>query len=191
MAVPRSGPPTSKNGGGPSALAQLTQAVVAGGAEGVFDGAGMSFAPPPRVEQRRDALRRLGLSVERNDVESEAAVRDAMSSLDDEHPLVRLAAVHTIARVAPLGDRTSWEAVADLVHDADELVRVGAARAVGRIADPGDADAINVLQRVQREAMDESLRLAARDAETRLHGRYGQLGGAPHPLLGGGDRGAK
>merc|ERR1711879_1124956 len=95
----------------------------------------------------------------------EEALMEATAALTDEHPLVRLAGVHTIARVAARGDRVAWESVTALVGDSDELVQVGVARAVGRIAEPGNADAINWLRKVQREAAREPLRLAARDAE--------------------------
>ena len=120
------------------AVTELSNVVVGGGADAVFKGAAVKFGPPPRVEKRRDALRRLGHAAERGDVEPDEALADALSSLTDDHPLVRLAAIHAVARVAPLGGQIAWRHIAKLLHDADEIVRVGAARAVGRIAEPGD-----------------------------------------------------
>merc|ERR1712039_1029893 len=96
-----------------------------------------------------------------------------------------LASVHTIARVAERGDRSAWELVAPSIKDADELVRVGAVRAIGRIAEVGDGDALALLRRTQKDTPDESVRMAARDAEVRLLGTFGLPGGETLPLLGG------
>ncbi|CAE8595170.1 unnamed protein product, partial [Polarella glacialis] len=102
---------------------------------------------------------------------------------------VRLAAVHSAARVAEQGDSASWQAVAALIPaDSDELVRVAAARAVGRMATGGDVDALEILRRAQSEAPDRSVRLAATDAEARLLGSMNALpfgSSREHPLLGG------
>merc|ERR1712080_399322 len=140
-------------------------------------------APPPRVDVLRDELRRQGLAVERGEKERADVFLEAKALLDDEHPLVRLAAIHTIARVAVLGDHDACNAIADLIGDGDELVRVGALRAVGRIAKPGDPDAIARLAQAQREASDENARLAAQDAEARVRGFFGVPGSTGSPSL--------
>ncbi|CAE7315917.1 unnamed protein product, partial [Symbiodinium sp. KB8] len=67
----------------------------------------------------------------------------------DEHHLVRLAGVHTAARVAELGADT-WRRVAELAKDEEVLVRVGALRAVGRMAATGDGEALDMLEAVQK-----------------------------------------
>merc|ERR1719491_1889867 len=166
-----------------AALTELTRTAVHGGADAIFVGAGAKFAPPPRVEALRDKLRRQGLAVERGEQDRAEAMLEVKALLCDEHPLVRLAALHTIARIALLGDRDAWEAVAELIDDSDELVRVGALRAVGRIAQPSDADAIARLARAQRDAPDENARLAARDAEARVRGFFGVPGSVGSPPL--------
>eukprot|EP00811_Abedinium_folium_P011022 NODE_20198_length_808_cov_3.787078.p3 GENE.NODE_20198_length_808_cov_3.787078~~NODE_20198_length_808_cov_3.787078.p3 ORF type:complete len:123 (-),score=27.97 NODE_20198_length_808_cov_3.787078:353-721(-) len=107
-----------------------------------------------------------------------------MSSLGDEESFIRLAAIHTTARIAPHGDHTAWEAIAALFDDADDLVRVGAPRAVARIAKVGDADAIARLEELRERTHDDNQRRAAEDAEARLRGLFGVPGGG-HPLLGG------
>lgn len=171
--------------GGESILSELTRAVVSDGAgTSVFAGVAEAFAPPPHVETRRDALRRLGLSVDRGETPRAEALADAASSLFDGHPLVRLASIHAVARIALRGDRVAWESISGHLEDADELVRVGAARAIGRIAAQADADALAILQRAQRETPDENLRLAARDAEARIRGIFAMPGDTPRSLLG-------
>jgi len=131
------------------------------------------------VEARRDLLRKLGNAADKDKARRGEAATEALASLTDEHALVRLAAVHTLARVAERGDRSAWGAVAELLHDVDEVVRVGAARAIGRMAEPNLEEAVETLRRTQRDASREgveSLRLAARDAEHRLLGMFGSSG---------------
>mmetsp|Transcript_19500 Transcript_19500/g.35367 ORF Transcript_19500/g.35367 Transcript_19500/m.35367 type:complete len:212 (+) Transcript_19500:68-703(+) len=171
-----------------AALSELTEAAVTGGIDAVFAGTASRFAPLPGVEERRDALRKLGQAVERDECDREEALADASSTLHHEHPLVRLASLHTVARIAPRGDRSSWEALARLAADADELVRVGSVRGIARIALRGDADAIAFLVKVQQETADENLRKAAKDAEARVRGTFGtppgaQLGSSAHAIL--------
>eukprot|EP00931_Biecheleriopsis_adriatica_P085176 TRINITY_DN59471_c0_g1_i1.p2 TRINITY_DN59471_c0_g1~~TRINITY_DN59471_c0_g1_i1.p2 ORF type:complete len:221 (-),score=48.60 TRINITY_DN59471_c0_g1_i1:75-716(-) len=168
-----------------SVLAELSRTVADKGTGSIFAGLGASFAPPDEAEARRDLLRRLGGEAEKDGSRQPEALREALAALHDKHPLVRLAAVHTAARVAARGDVASWQAVAELADDADELVRVACVRAIGRMADAGDADALDLLQQVQREAKTQSVCLAARDAEARLLGSFGGLPGREqHPLLG-------
>eukprot|EP00933_Yihiella_yeosuensis_P042775 TRINITY_DN37448_c0_g1_i1.p1 TRINITY_DN37448_c0_g1~~TRINITY_DN37448_c0_g1_i1.p1 ORF type:complete len:231 (+),score=68.32 TRINITY_DN37448_c0_g1_i1:50-742(+) len=142
-----------------------------------FAEASSSFALPKEAEERRDLLRRLGTEAEKDDSRLEEALSEALDSLNDPHPLVRLAGVHTAARLAARGNVCSWQAVADLVNDGDELVRVASVRAVGRMAGSGDADALEYLQRAQKEARDLSVRNAARDAEIRVLGSFAALPG--------------
>mmetsp|Transcript_30221 Transcript_30221/g.70267 ORF Transcript_30221/g.70267 Transcript_30221/m.70267 type:complete len:211 (+) Transcript_30221:85-717(+) len=169
-----------------SALAELSQAATTGSLDAMVGASASAFEPPPGVEEARDRLRRRGLEAERDDSKREEVLAEAVGLLTAEHALVRLAAIHTVARVAALGDCDAWECVGELVQDPEELVRVGALRAIGRIAKPGDVEALELLVRVQREAKSESTRCAAKDAEARLRGTFGLPGAGTHPLLGGG-----
>eukprot|EP00971_Amphidinium_carterae_P072888 1441425-Amphidinium_carterae.1 len=171
-----------------AALSELTEAAVSGGVDAVFAGTASRFAPPPGVEERRNALRKLGQAVERDECDRHEALADASSTLNHEHPLVRLASLHTVARIAPRGDRPSWEALSLLAKDTDELVRVGSVRGIARIAVRGDADAIAFLVKVQEETLDANLQKAAKDAEARVRGIFGtppgaQLGSSAHAIL--------
>jgi len=154
-------------------LTELTRVAVDGGLDALFAGVNSrSGAPPETVERQRDSLRLLGLDVEKGKVDRGTAMVDAKASLNDEHPLVRLAAIHTVARIAEYGDSQAWEAISFLTSDTDVLVQVGAVRAVGRIARVHDMDALTLLQKVHKETKDDSVRCAARDAATRVQGLF-------------------
>ncbi|CAJ1372687.1 unnamed protein product [Effrenium voratum] len=133
-------------------------------------------AHPDAAELRRDQLRRLSAEAEKDSAKAEEAIREAEKAMEEEHFLVRLAGIHAIARVSPVGTEL-WHKVAELSDDPEELVRVAVPRAIGRMAEPGDAEALEFLDRMQQETKDRSVRYAARDAANRLRGSFGALGG--------------
>ncbi|CAK8988285.1 Hypothetical protein SCF082_LOCUS1324 [Durusdinium trenchii] len=154
-------------------LSQLSRVISKSGTEGLQE---FQASHPDAAEQRRDALRRLGAQAEKDPSHRAEAISEALDAMKDPHPLVRLAGLHTLARVCPVGSQ-HWRDAADLSGDADELLRVGALRAVGRMAEPGDPEALEFLQRAEKDATDRNVRGAARDAHARLLGRFGALPG--------------
>ncbi|CAL1153645.1 unnamed protein product [Cladocopium goreaui] len=152
-------------------LSQLSRVVSAQGTGALEQ---LHASHPDAAEQRRDLLRRLGAEAEKDDSKKAEAIREALDALEDEHSLVRLAGIHALARVASMG---SWQTVAAMATDPDELVRVAAVRAMGRMAEPGDAEALEFLEKAEKEAKDRSVRGAARDAAARLRGHFGALPG--------------
>merc|ERR1711971_1187632 len=169
--------------GSSSPLDELSKVATLSGTESVFGGAAALYEPPRGVEEHRNRLRQLGAEAEKDNNKREQVLAEAIGLLHYEHPLVRLAAVHTVARVAAVGDNHALEAIAGHVTDTDEIVRIGAVRAIGRIAKPGDVNALALLVRLQNNAAADSLRYAARDAEARVRGCFAMSGNAQHPLL--------
>merc|ERR1712008_400682 len=170
--------------GSSSPLDELSKLATLSGTESVFGGTWAHYEPPKGVEEHRNRLRQRGAEAEKDNSKREEVLADAIGLLHYEHPLVRLAAVHTVARVAAIGDNHAFEAIAGRVTDADEIVRIGAVRAIGCIAKPGDVDALALLVRLQRDATADSLRYAASDAEARVRGCFAMPGNTQHPLLG-------
>mmetsp|Transcript_69756 Transcript_69756/g.152213 ORF Transcript_69756/g.152213 Transcript_69756/m.152213 type:complete len:227 (-) Transcript_69756:464-1144(-) len=160
----------------PSALDTVSGFVASQGTtSALFGDAAAAFRPPPDAENLRDRLRRLGGEAEKEAPDSPKrleAIAEATAALQGTHPLVRLAGIHTLARVSPQGDPAAWRKVSALIKDEDELVQVAVARAVGRMAAIGDDEAISWLQDAQAIAKFESVRLAAKDAEARVRGVF-------------------
>eukprot|EP00435_Cladocopium_sp_Y103_P058909 s781_g20.t2 len=155
-------------------LSQLSRVVSAQGTGALEQ---LHASHPDAAEQRRELLRRLGAE---DDSKKPEAIREALDALEDDHSLVRLAGIHALARVA---ESSYWQAVAAMATDPDELVRVAAMRALGRMAEPGgrDAEALEFLDKAEKEAKDRSVRGAARDAAARLRGQFSskQIEAAP------------
>eukprot|EP00438_Fugacium_kawagutii_P022578 Skav230126 [mRNA] locus=scaffold2192:286142:292499:+ [translate_table: standard] len=152
-------------------LSQLSRVVSAKGTGALEQ---LHVSHPDIAEQRRDLLRRLGAEAEKDESRKAEAIREALDALKDDHSLVRLAGIHALARVAEIGS-PYWQQVADMASDQDELVRVGALRAVGRMAQPGDAEALEFLEKAEREATDRSVAWI-RHREMAIMGQMPQTG---------------
>ncbi|CAE7782200.1 unnamed protein product, partial [Symbiodinium microadriaticum] len=100
-----------------SVLSELSRAVSVQGADAVFQGIPAS-QHPDSAEEARDRLRQLGAAAEKDPARRSEALSEAFQAMQDEHHLVRLAGVHTAARVAELGADT-WRRVAELAKDEE------------------------------------------------------------------------
>merc|ERR1712008_95545 len=98
--------------GSSSPLDELSKLATLSGTESVFGGTWAHYEPPKGVEEHRNRLRQRGAEAEKDNSKREEVLADAIGLLHYEHPLVRLAAVHTVARVAAIGDNHAFEAIA-------------------------------------------------------------------------------